>query len=78
MTATESADTTTWASKVIDLELASGASTNVELTVPVTTLFELTNVKSPTVKYQNNNLEICGGIPIADNIQLMYQTLYLE
>ena len=42
---------------------------NTTLSVPVNTTFKIKDhIKSPVAKYNGNNLSICGGIPIATNI----------
>ena len=40
-------------------------SNNITMNIPVITLFNINNLKSPTAVYNNENLNICGGIPIA-------------
>ena len=40
-----------------------------DISIPVTTLFNINTVKSPTAIYKNQNLRICAGIPIAEDLQ---------
>ena len=42
---------------------------NFTIQLPVHTQFKLDNLKSPTAIYNNEHLNICGGMPIANEIQ---------
>ena len=57
-----------WISNQYPTALYDTTKSTANISIPVTTLFAINTVKSPTAIYKNNNLNICAGIPIAENI----------
>ena len=52
----------------ISINKASSASSTLDLAIPINTTFDINKLKSDVAIFDNQNLEICGGIPIATNI----------
>ena len=57
-----------WISNKWPTALYDTTKSTANISIPVTTLFNINTVKSPIAIYNNNNLNICAGIPIVDDI----------
>ena len=58
-----------WDVKTWPIDLYDSTKNKVTVQIPVLTLFKLNIAKSPVAIYNNQNLSICGGIPILADAQ---------
>ena len=52
----------------LECHVDSSSTGDLNVMIPVTTLFDVKEIKSPIVKVDGENLSVCAGIPIVQNV----------